>query len=366
MRIGIDARLTYYRTGGISTTIRRLVRELETLDHTNDYTIFHRRRAPETVSSRFRRVDLLTPSHHRIERAALSVELAPHRLDVFHSTDFIPPLRGARRHVITVYDLTFLRYPQFLTAESHRYYNDQIHAAVRHADHILTISRASCDDIVNMLGIPPEKVSVHLLAADESFAPQPADTVDKMRHQLGLPNGYILFLGTFEPRKNILGLLRAYKLLLRELPDAPPLVLAGNKGWLFEETMREIETLKLAERVLRRENIPQEMLPALYTGATVQVMPSFYEGFGLPALEAMACGTVPIVSNVSSLPEVVGKVGLQIDPHEPEALANALHHALSDDAWRHEQERAAVERAKQFNWAETARVALAAYNKVME
>src|SRR5438270_10159821 len=143
MHIGIDARLTYYRTGGISTYIIRLVDALERLDSVNRYTVFHSRKARESLVHRFRHASLWTPSHHRIERLALAVELLPHSLDVFHTTDFIPPQFGARRHIITVHDLTFLHYPQFLTAESRHYYNDQIQYAVQRADHILTDSEAS-------------------------------------------------------------------------------------------------------------------------------------------------------------------------------------------------------------------------------
>ncbi|MBZ0098858.1 MAG: glycosyltransferase, partial [Taibaiella sp.] len=166
MHIGIDARLTYYRTGGISTYMRRLVAALEMLDTTNRYTVFHSRKTRESLVRSFGRASLWTPCHHRLERFALSVELARFRLDVLHSPDFIPPLHGARRHVITVHDLTFLHYPQFLTADARRYYNDQIETAVRKADHILADSHSTKADLVTMLNVPPEKISVHWLGVD--------------------------------------------------------------------------------------------------------------------------------------------------------------------------------------------------------
>ncbi len=365
MHIGIDARLTYYRTGGISTYIRHLISELEQQDTTNQYTVYHSRKATETLPTRFQRANLWTPSHHRIERTALSVELARHNLDIFHSPDFIPPRRGGRRHVISIMDLSFLHYPQFMTTESRRYYNDQIEAAVAYADHILAISHATRQDVIDMLNVPPDKITVHLLAADHIFKPQPLQAIAAMRQQLDLPAAYLLFVGTFEPRKNIPGLLKGYQLLLGDLPDAPPLVLAGNRGWLFDEAMREIEGMGLGDRVLWRERIPQELLPPLYSGALVHLLPSFYEGFGLPALEAMACGTVSIVSNRSSMPEVVGDVGQQIDPDDPATIAAALYKALTDTNWRTDQEALALEQAARFTWTETGRVALAAYQKVM-
>ena len=366
MHIGIDARLTYYRTGGISTYIVRLVEALERLDSVNRYTVFHSRKARESDASsfsrsRFQAAPLWTPSHHRIERYALSAELLPRRLDVFHTTDFIPPQFGARRHVITVHDLTFLHYPQFLTAESRHYYNDQIHYAVRHADHILTDSEASKRDMIAMLGVPAQKITVHLLGVDESFQPLPTETIDHYRRALELPETYFLFVGTFEPRKNIGGLVEAYRALLAETPDAPPLVLAGRMGWNFDEQREKIEAFNLGDQLLWREALPQDAMPALYNGALALVTPSFYEGFGFPALEAMASGTVPIVSSTSSLPEVVGTVGLQVAPDDQSALTAALHQVLSDETWRLEQREAGLRRAAAFTWENTAQIALSAY-----
>jgi glycosyltransferase involved in cell wall biosynthesis len=189
--IGIDARLTYYQRGGISMYSRRLVRALESLDNDNRYTVFHSRKATESLVKRFRRADLWTPCHHRLERIALSAELVRFNLDLLHSPDFIPPLRGARRHVITVHDLNFLYYPQFLTTESRRYYNDQINAAVQQADHILADSAATCHDLIVKLNVPADKITVHMLGVDESFQPLPAEAVEPYRQQLDLPPDYL-------------------------------------------------------------------------------------------------------------------------------------------------------------------------------
>lgn len=358
--IGIDARLTYYRLGGISTYIRRLITALERLDQHNRYTVFHSRKARESLVSRFQRAALWTPCHHRLERVALSAELARFRLDVLHSPDFIPPWHGARRHIITVHDLNFFYYPQFLTSESRRYYNGQIEMAVRRADHILADSHATRDDLVRMLNVPAEKITVHMLGVDEDFRPLSPETVNRWRQGLKLPDEYLLFVGTFEPRKNILGLLEAYRLL----PNAPPLVLAGGRGWLFDETMARIKQMNLTSSVLWRENVPQEAMPALYNGATLLILPSFYEGFGFPPLEAMACGTVPIVSNRSSLPEVVGNVGLQIDPDDPAELAEAIRYALDNPQWRNTMRQAGLKRAESFTWEKTAQTALSVYTCV--
>lgn len=364
--IGIDARLTYYRTGGISTYILRLIEALEKIDTENRYTIFQSRKmteadADEVLPERFERVSLWTPSHHRIERTALATELLPHNLDVFHATDFIPPRFGARKHVITVHDLTFLHYPQFLTEESRRYYNDQIEDAVEHADHILTDSTSSKNDMISMLGVPEEKISVHLLGVDESFQPLPDETVEHYHRAMELPDHYYLFVGTFEPRKNIDGLVDAYLDLRSKVPDAPPLVLAGRVGWNFDEIRERIESFKLEDSILWREAIPQDAMPALYNGAVALVTPSFYEGFGFPALEAMACGTIPIVGNRSSLPEVVGDVGIQVTPEDTAAITAAMERVLTDTEWVQAQRQAGLERAATFTWERAAQVALSVY-----
>ncbi|MEO8609754.1 MAG: glycosyltransferase family 1 protein [Chloroflexota bacterium] len=362
--IGIDTRLLYYRTGGISTYMRRLVMALENLDYDNRYTVFDSRKASESPAKRFERATLWTPCHHRLERISLSVELARCNLDVLHSPDFIPPLRGAKRHVITVHDLTFLHYPQYLTADSRRYYNGQILAATQRADHILADSEATKNDLIQMLNVPAEKITVHMLGVDERFHLLSSETRAQYQSQLGLPSEYILFVGTFEPRKNILGLLRAYQFLIEQLPDAPKLVLVGKRGWLFEETMAQIAAMRLGERVIWREDISDDLLPAVYNLASFLVMPSFYEGFGFPALEAMACGTVPIVSNRSSLPEVVGDVGVQVDPDDYSALATVMQHALTDNEWRDRMRHAGLERARLFTWDKTASIVREIYEVV--
>ncbi|MDZ4769414.1 MAG: glycosyltransferase family 1 protein [Chloroflexota bacterium] len=365
MHIGIDARLTYYRRGGISTYITRLIESLESLDTANRYTILRSRKDTGATAGRLRQVPIWTPCHHPFERITLSAELMRFNLDLLHTTDFIPPWRGARRHLATIHDLTFLHYPDFLTNESRRYYNDQIAYAVDHADHLLTDSEASKRDLIAMLGVPEDKITVHLLGVDAAFRPLADEAIDAVRRDLSLPDRYFLFVGTWEPRKNLIGLGRAYRHLLDRHPDAPPLLIAGSPGWNFDATRAALDALKLGDRLLWRESVAQDALPALYNGALALVLPSFYEGFGFPALEAMACGTVPIVSDRSSLPEVVGAVGLQVVPEDDMAIMAAMRRVWQDDAWRESQIAAGIARARQFSWETTARIALSVYQRLL-
>jgi glycosyltransferase involved in cell wall biosynthesis len=250
-----------------------------------------------------------------------------------------------------------------LTKESRRYYNGQIAWAVAHADHILTISEATARDLREMLGVPPEKITMNLLGVEPTFRPQRGDVIAEMRERFGLPTSYLLFVGVFEPRKNIPNLLRAYRLLSGR---TPPLVLAGRRGWLYEESFALIESLDLQDRVIVLEDVPQGDLPTLYSGAVLHLLPSFYEGFGLPALEAMACGTPTLVSDRGALPEVVGDVGTLIDPDHPDDIARAIHDLLKDSGRRLEMTALGLAHAATFTWKRTAEVVYDVYQEVLE
>lgn len=365
MRLGLDVRLTYYTRGGIAKYAARLAAELPRLAPEHAHVHFYRRGHTEVFSAQAQRVDCWTPAHHRLETLALGVEAWPRRLDLLHSPDFIPPRFGARRSVITVHDLAFLRYPQFLTAESRRYYNDQIRYAVRRAHAIAADSGATRDDLVERLGAPAEKITVIHLGLDPDFRPSPQPAVAAALAGRGLTPGYVLFVGTLEPRKNVPGLLRAYARLRAAAPDAPPLVLAGWRGWLFDETLGLAARLNLTPHVRWLEDFPPAQLPALYSGAGVCVLPSHYEGFGFPVLEAMGCEVPVVIADRSSLPEIAGEAALKVDPDDAEALAAALRRALEDNALRADLIRRGRENIARFTWEKTARETLALYRRVL-
>jgi glycosyltransferase involved in cell wall biosynthesis len=286
-------------------------------------------------------------------------------LDLLHTTDFIPPAFGIRRSVITVHDLNFLYYPQFLTAESHRYYNQQIEWAVWRADYILADSYATKSDLISLLGVPSDKITVVHLAADPVFSRKAGLEAHRIAAQYELEPGYLLFVGTLEPRKNLPGLLQAYRFLLDRKVTSAPLVVVGAKGWLYDEVFQQVDTLRLREHVRFLHHVPDADLPGLYAAARVLATPSFYEGFGLPALEAMACGTPVVVANRASLPEVVGDAGLFVDPDDTYDIADKLARVLSDTALRQSMQHHGFSQASRFTWERTARATLAVYRQVL-
>lgn len=368
MQIGIDARIAHYSRGGIRSYVVHLLDALRTVDDETDYHILHSRKDLETSTSdsNFHRVACWTPCHHRFERWTLGIEISRLGLDLLHSPDFIPPAFGYDRSVITIHDLNFLYYPRFLTPESRRYYNEQIEWAVQRTDHILADSHATKTDLTSVLGVSSERITVIHLAADPSFQPVPDGEAHRVANQYGLEPGFLFFVGTLEPRKNVPGLLHAYRILLDQKATAEPLVLVGGKGWLYEEIFDRVEALGLSDQVRFLHRVPDTDLPGLYSAASVLTTPSFYEGFGLPALEAMACGTPVVVADRASLPEVVGDAGLLVDPEDPEAIAAGLNRVLTDEDMRASMAALGLERASGFSWERVARETLDVYRAVVD
>jgi len=268
--------------------------------------------------------------------------------------------------VITVHDLAFLHWPHFLTETSAAYYG-QIDRGVHHAKHVIVPSESTKQDLVRLLGVPDDHVSVIYEAANPRFRPLPLDqTRQQITQQYSLPQKYILYVGTVEPRKNIDGLLRAFRHLLDKYSISDTaLVIAGGFGWLYEETMQVVKELKLEESVQFLGRVPDEDLHSLYVGARCHVHVAHYEGFGLTPLEAMACGTPTIVSNTSSLPEVVGDAALLVDPGDAEEIAIAMHRLLTNDDLHSELCQKGFRRAGCFSWDEAARQTLKVYASVL-
>jgi glycosyltransferase involved in cell wall biosynthesis len=368
MRVGIDARLVYYSQAGIGQYIIHLVNGLANVDQESEYVLLQSRKDDTTIleEPNFKRVSLWTPSHHRLERYSLNVELVRLGLDVLHSPDFIPPHRPSCRSVITIHDLAFLLYPHFLTKESARYYG-HIDQAVRWTDQIIAVSESTRNDTLQHLGVPDDKITVVYEAANPIFQPVARDVArDEVRNRHGVDGPFILFVSTIEPRKNVPTLLRAMWQLMECYKEDVRLVLAGGRGWLFEDTFSVVEELGLDGRIHFVGRVPSEDLLYLYNAAEMLAHPAFYEGFGLPPLEAMACGLPAVVSDVASLPEVVGDAGLLIDPHDVDELTVAMWRVLNDAQLRQEMRDKGLRQAARFSWERAARETMTIYQRAFE
>ena len=366
MRVGIDARLVYYHQAGIARYCLQLVRALAEIDKEDQFVIFQSRRDRHQLVSQhnFQTKALWTPSHHPLEQPLLSIELRFTPLDVLHSPDFIPPMRRRCRSIITIHDLAFLLYPQTLTKGSARYYG-QIDEAVRHTDHIIAVSESTRRDIVRLLGVPESMITVVYEAPRRFFHRLPdVDLRPRLQRRFGLHRDFVLFVGTIEPRKNVPTLLSAFQQLLDHYHPELDLVLAGAPGWLTDEVRGLVGRMGLEGHVFFLGRVSDEELVWLYNSARMFVWPSLYEGFGLPPLEAMACGTPVIVSNVSSLPEIVGDAGLLVDPTNVDELTVAMWRLLSDEVLRQELIAKGYKRAACFSWERAARETLDLYRRV--
>jgi glycosyltransferase involved in cell wall biosynthesis len=264
---------------------------------------------------------------------------------------------------LTVHDLSFIHYPHTFPAPLVAYLNKVVPWSIKRATHVLADSQATKADLVHMWRVPDDKVTVLYSGVSERF--QPVTTVTQLtavrqKYKLG-DAAYILSVGTVQPRKNYQMLIQAFKPVAENHPHH--LIISGGKGWLYDEMMAEVERQGLDGRVHFIGFVDDEDLPALYSDATLFVFPSLYEGFGLPLLEAMACGVPVITSNASSLPEVVGDTAVQLSPHKPAAWSQAITHLLSDEDERAQLVAAGFRQARHFTWQKAAQRLLGIYKQ---
>ena len=371
MRVGIDARLLYYRQAGIGQYTLCLLEALTQESPQDRFLLLHnwRQRKPLLEAPNLSHARLFTPSHYRWEELTLPVELFPLRLDLLHSPDFVLPTRRAYAGVVTVHDLAFLRYPQWLTAKARRYYG-RVRQAVASAERVIAVSECTRRDLLELLDVAEDKVGVIYEAAAPSFRPlhlaPGAHRTLRGRHLA--PRRFILFVGTIEPRKNLPVLLRSFGRMRDRYPDLEPhprLILAGEQGWLSESVLSLVHEMDLAQEVAFIGQVSQEELVWLCNAARFLAFPSLYEGFGLPPLEAMACGTPVVASNAGAIPEVVGSAGLLLDPQDVDGWAEAMARLWTDDVLWGELRAKGLERAAQFSWQRAARETLAVYQEAV-
>ncbi len=371
--VGLNAHLLSlgrtYRGAGINWYIYNLLRYLPQVARRYRYTAFlsERRFSPEPPLSVYltRLPTVRAPVRIFWEQVIQPLALRKAKVDLLHAMAFVSPLLQPCPTVVTVYDLSFLRFPESFRPLNRFYLRRFTTWSVRRARRVIAISESTRQDVIRWLGKPSEQVDVVPCGVDERFYPRDAATVETFRREKGLPPRFILFLGTLEPRKNVVSLLEAYARLVASGESCPALIVAGAKGWFYEEVFAAVERLDLADRVGFPGYIPEEEKPLWYNAAEFFVYPSLFEGFGLPPLEAMACGAPVIVCDTSSLPEVVGEAGIRVPPGDVTALAEAMAAMLCDSVGRADCRERGLARAARFSWHETARQTVRVYERAL-
>ena len=367
MHIAIDAHSVGAQLAGNETYAVNLIEALAEIDQSNQYTLYvTKQSAVDRFANRWPnfRVKRTLP-HTPLLRIplTLSLELRRNRVDVLHVQYTAPP-RTPCALVATIHDLSFEHLPDTFNRRSRAQLRLTVRRTARKATQILTLSEFSRADIIETYAIDPDRVSVTPPAAPSGFAPVTnATELRKIRTSYGIERDYILALGSIQPRKNLVRLINAYGTLRRDRPDRdlPQLVLAGKRGWLEAETIRAAEHSGVRRDIMFIGYVPDADLPALYSSAMCFAYPSYFEGFGLPVLEAMQCGTPVIAGNRTSLPEVTGSAAVLVDPFDESAIAQGLLELIEHRDLRDQLHVKGLERAARFSWMTTAQRTLQAY-----
>lgn len=376
MRIGIDYTSAVRQSAGIGRYTRSLVRALARLDSDNHYALLVPSDGRELAETQSAPHPMEGPGNFRTVRAPLTeralavmwqrlriplpVEVFTGRIDICYSPDFVLPPTRAKKRILTVHDLSFKRVPETAVPNLKWYLDEAVPRAVKRADLILADSNATRTDLIELFQTPPERVETLYSGVDDYFCP----VTDKAllagvlaRHGLAKP--FILSVGTIEPRKNLVRLIEAFSRLGRQ--GEFDLVIVGGRGWMSEEIFSAPARFGVAPAVRFLGYVPESDLPALYSLASLFVYASLYEGFGLPVLEAMACGAPVITSDNSSMPEVAGEAAVLVDPRSVEGIQNSIARLLEDGNARSELGRRGRERAARFTWDASARRLLTAF-----
>ena len=370
MRIAIDAHSVGAKLGGNESYAVNLIEALAEIDSANSYTLYvTTREAHDRFHQRWPNFKVrLTLPHTPLIRIplTLSAELRKNPVDVLHVQFTAPPFCPCPA-VVSIHDLSFEHLPKTFNVRSRTQLKLTVRSSAKRAARILTLSEHTRQDLIETYGIAPHRINAIPLAAPAHFGPVIDNReLQRVRHTYGIDGDYFLSVGSIQPRKNLARLIKAYALLRGENSNVklPKLVLVGKCAWLYDDTLRALEESGVKDAVVLTGYVPDKDLPALYSGALCFIYPSYFEGFGLPPLEAMKCGAPVIAGNRTSLPEVVGDAGLTVDPFDVEAIAAAMKRLLHDSDLRKEFSAKGQKRAAEFDWRETARRTLKVYQEV--
>jgi glycosyltransferase involved in cell wall biosynthesis len=376
MKIAIDISLVVGESAGVGSYTRGLLEGLAAIDAENEYVLYSyvafapspQPLFPQKPNFSLRMVPLGEEHWERIWfKADLPPKEALDAVDVLHSPFFNAPKEHHGALVVTIYDVSFLLQPQLHTEANRLHCLQGALNAALYADRIIAISMQTKKDLMAYFSIPEVRIRVIYPAHRKIYYPErDVEVIRGVLERLGIFRNFILFVGSLEPRKNLKTLLQAYAIYVKRHASEELLVVAGGKGWLNDDLSQVVAELGIAERVKFVGYVQEADLRVLYSATKLFVYPSLYEGFGLPPLEAMACGAPVITSNTSALPEVVGDAAIVIDPHNSEELYQAMQRVLCDDQLRIRMRQQSLARAQLFSWERTAQETLGLYREVAQ
>lgn len=292
----------------------------------------------------------------------------PKQTNITQFFNYIIPPGVHGKKVVFVHDMAYLAYPETVHPKTRRWLTLHLKKSCKRADKIITISRFSKQEIIKYLHIPEEKIVIMPIGVNHklyhpNYTQQEVNVVKK-KYQI--KGAYFLYLGTLEPRKNIEQLIKAYALFTKQTTTPPKLVLAGRKGWMYEKIFEKVSKYKLEKLVIFTGYIEEQESPLLMKGAQAFFFPSLYEGFGMPPLEAMACGTPVVVSNVASLPEVVENAGILVNPFQAEELYHAMKKIYDQESFRKELIEKSIQQAQKFTWKNSVKILMKTYQQLLD
>lgn len=355
MKIAIDTQTTLGRKTGFGFYVSNLIANLERIDKTNQYIFLK----PDSDH------DFSTPQRWLWDQITVPRLAKRARADILHQPCFSSPVFYRGKVVITIHDLISVFFGYNIPFWSRQFFGKWMPFTYRFADHLIAVSEHTKKDAIRVLGIPEAKITVIHEAADTKYHvinDKPLVAATKHKYKIG-DDPFILHVGTLEPRKNLPFLVRAFA-EAKPAIGATKLVITGKKGWYYEGLFQLIDKLGLQDEIIFTDYVEDEDLPAMYNAAKLFAFPSHYEGFGLPPLEAMACGTPVISSNTSSMPEVVGEAGVLLSPKELNAWVEAITNILNDEPRWQELRTKGLEQAKKFSWERCARETVAVYEQL--
>ncbi len=373
MHIGVDARaLTKEKKVGVHNYCLNLLKSLARIDFDNKYTLYVDKPVKESFtvedgrfSFKILNLGWLGRRHRWLWQGTIwAMDLVLHPIDILFSPASAFCWYRPGKFVVTIHDTSFQISKDFYTTKIRAIWGISPRSA-KYADMVIVPSQSTKRDVVRFYGVNPEKIAVIFEGHDEEVY-KPQDNlaqIEETKREYNIRGKYILYVGTLEPRKNIPRLIEAFHSLKKE-GVKHKLIVAGKLGWLYKDIFTTVNRLNLENEVIFTGYVPQKELPILMSGAEVFAYPSLCEGFGLPPLEAMACGTPVIVSNTSSLPEVVGDAGILVDPYDSKEIAQAMYHVISDEGLRQQMRQKGLKRAKMFSWEKTAQQTLKVFEIV--